>query len=266
MPFEQRTEQSVALAGDILTRYRHVYRAAREAEPQLRFGRRTVAVSTIAQQFYCEKSVELSIQRPLAPTQSMRDGVAGHEAVAALGVSMTQEEAVAQAVVPREQPLCVCEFRIGWRHCSGVTILGHVDEAWFSGGHVDLVAERKFSNSLTIHTPYHIQARLYCLGLGEMGFDTERSRYRISVFARECHNCGLLAAGECPVLTGEAHSYTCDRGSCASGTFPFDFEGTARDLNWALQFWTGEREARATDSPSRCRVCRYRRICDSRSV
>jgi len=250
-------------AGEILERYRQVYKASREGEPLLRYGRRTVAVSTIAQQFYCEKAVQYSIERPRAPTSEMLSGIAGHEAVAALGVTMSPEQAVAEAVIAREQPLCIYEFRIGWQHC-GVTILGFVDEAWFRAGHVDLVAERKFSGSLSIRTPYHVQAALYCLGLGEMGFRTGGSNYRISVFKRECHSCERLKAGDCPGTPMDADSYSCGFGACISQSFPFDREAAMADLNWALEFWTMEREAEATKHSSRCRYCRYRLVCDAR--
>ncbi len=254
--------RQAALAGDILTRYERVVRAARSGVSTLRFGRHTVAVSSIAQQFYCEKAVQLGIERPLAPTQEMRNGTTGHEAVAALGVPMTHEEAVSQALVEREKPLCIYEFRIGWQH-NGVTVTGFVDEAWFRGGGVDLVAERKFSGSLGVYSTYHVQAGLYCLGLGEMGFDTSSTLYRINVFKRECYNCDRLASGDCAILSGETASYTCERGSCISQSFPFDREQVQNDLDWALQFWTGEREAQPTTSEARCRACRYKRVCDS---
>ena len=251
------------LADEILDRYRQVYRASREGEALLRYGRRTVPVSTIAQQFYCERAVQFSIEQPRAPTAEMLSGIAGHEAVASLGIAMPAEQAVVEAVAAREQPLCIYEFRIGWRH-DGVTVLGFVDEAWFRGGSVELVAERKFSSSLSVHAPYHIQAGLYCLGLGEMGFHTKDCRYRISVFKRECHDCGLLRTGACPGTAAEAHSFACDRGACASEEFPFDREGTLRDLDWALGFWAWEREAEPTEHATRCRSCRYRHMCDAR--
>ncbi len=247
----------------ILQRYRQVYRSSREGEALLRYGRRTVPVSTIAQQFYCEKAVQYSIEQPRAPTAEMRSGLAGHEAVASLGVPMTAEQAVVEAVAAREKPICLYEFRIGWRH-GGVTVLGFLDEAWFKEGSVVLVAERKFSGSLSIHTPYHVQAALYCLGLGEMGFNTEHCRYRISVFKRDCHACGLLEEGTCPGTAAEARSYSCEQGACVTQEFPFDRESTIDDLNWALSYWTYEREAEPTKLASRCRSCRYRHMCDAR--
>ncbi len=251
------------LASRILDRYRQAYRTSREADPSLRYGRRTLAVSTVAQQFYCEKAVALSIEQPLAPSRSMRNGAAGHEAVAALGVTMTQEEAVAAAVLTREQPLCVYEFRIGWQH-EGVTLLGFVDEAWFRAGHVELVAERKFSSNPGIHAPYHVQAGLYCLGLGAMGFSTDNTSYRISVFSRECYDCGRLISGACPVHSGDSTVFSCETGACTSQIFSFNREMVSGNLNWALRFWKGEREAEPTSSAAKCRACRYGRICTSR--
>ena len=251
-----------ALSRQILERYREAIRASRDNDPVLRYGRRTLSVSTIAQQFYCEKAVQLAVEHPFPPTAQMQSGSAGHEAVAALGVTMTPEEAVAAAVVERIQPLCVYEFRIGWRY-SGVTITGFVDEAWFRSGNVEMVAERKFSGSLSIHEPYHVQAGLYCLGLGEMGFGTDSAVYRVDIFRRECHRCERLAAGGCPLLSGPAALTDCSQGAGLSQVFPFDRAQTLGKLVWAMEFWTGEREAQPTTSPGRCRSCRYRRMCDA---
>ena len=262
MPMDADGLREAALSKDILSRYKSVVSAARSSESTLRFGRHTVAVSSIAQQFYCEKALQYSIEKPLSPTVQMRNGTAGHEAVAALGVSMTHEEAVAEALVSREKPICIYEFRIAWQH-NGVTLTGFVDEAWFRGGSVDIVAERKFSGSLGIYSTYHVQAGLYCLGLGEMGFDTSRTLYRISVFSRKCYNCDRLASGDCPVLSGESPAYTCETGSSISRSFPFDRESVVLDLDWALHFWTGEREAEPTTNATRCRSCRYKQVCDS---
>jgi hypothetical protein len=256
------TPPGSGLAERILDRYRQVYRSSREGESLLRYGRRTIPVSTIAQQFYCEKAVQYSIERPRAPTPEMLSGIAGHEAVATLGVTMTPDEAVVEAVATREKPLCIYEFRIGWCH-DGVTILGFVDEAWFRGGSVELVAERKFSGRLDFQKPYHVQASLYCLGLGEMGFNTDRCRYRISVFRRECHDCSDIRTGTCPGVALEAQDFNCGCGACVSEEFAFDRDGTLCDLNWALGFWTWEREAEPTAHVSRCRFCRYRRLCEA---
>lgn len=261
-PAPDRDSRSRALSTDILNRYRSAVRASREKPADLRFGRRTVAISTIAQQFYCEKAVQFGCERPLPPTQSMKDGSAGHDVVAALGVPMTHGEAVLQAVIQREAPLCIYEFRIAWEH-DGVSVTGLVDEAWFRGGDVELVAERKFSGRPGIYHSYRVQAGLYCLGLGEMGFGTADALYRVSVFQRGCHECESLASGDCPVLIGESsHAAGC-QGAGVSEVFPFDREETTRDLDWALQFWRNGREAEATTSPGRCRVCRYRAVCDS---
>ncbi len=174
----------------------------------------------------------------------------------------THEEAVRQAIIEREVPVCIYEFRIGWEH-NGVTVLGFVDEAWFQGGNVDLVAERKFSGSPGIYRPYKVQAGLYCLGLSEMGFGTEAARYRVSVFQRTCHTCADLASGECPVLSGGLSDPIRCAGTGLSQVFPFDREQALSELDWALQFWRNERDAEPTPSPGRCKACRYRRMCNA---
>lgn len=101
---------------------------------------------------------------------------AGHEAASTIGIPVSKEEAIKEAVLERGETIFYCEFNIAWVH-KGIPIRGRVDEAWFRGGRVELVAERKFSNNLSVYSPYHVQAQLYCLGLGEMGFYTSSTSY-----------------------------------------------------------------------------------------
>ncbi len=258
---ESDSESVIEPAHSILEHYREVLRRSRESECQLRFGRRTVQVSAIAQQYYCEMALHLSMIRPKRPTAAMRSGTAGHEAVAALGVPMTQEESVIQAVIEREKPLCIYEFKIGWEQ-NGIPVLGHVDEAWFLNGRVQMVAERKFSSSLAVYDTYHVQAGLYCLGLEGMGFEAEDARYCVDVFSRACHDCDQLSMGSCPLQSGGVTSYSCERGACIRECYPFDHDRSGHELDWALAYWTYEREPIASPSRRKCTSCRWKEYCD----
>ena len=156
----------------ILSRYQDVTSRLPEKKGSLRFDRCSVSVSAIAQQFYCEKALEFSFVKPAPRTQKMKDGEAGHENVSITARPLTREEAIQEASVPRKAAVCIYEFSIAWEH-HGVTLVGNVDEAWFREASVELVTERKFSGSLKIYQPYHVQAGLYCLGLGPRRADRQ---------------------------------------------------------------------------------------------
>ncbi|MFC1871659.1 hypothetical protein ACFLYF_04590 [Chloroflexota bacterium] len=246
-------------ARQILSKYDSIFDNL-PAKGNLRFGRSTVSISSIASQYYCEKKLELRNEHPLPPTKTMIKGEAGHEAVTTLAVPISKEESIQEAWEPREKPLCIYEFSIGWIH-NGVPIIGLVDEAWFRGGTVDIVVERKFSNNLSVYSPYHVQAQLYCLGLGEMGFDNKSTHYRIMVCKRSCIECVKLKDNTCGISNTEKTEFQCNSGGAIAYSYPFNKDKIVKDLDWALDYWTGRREAVPTKNRAKCRVCEYHSQC-----
>ena len=95
-----------------------------------------------------------------------------------------------------------------------------------------------------------------------MGFDTTHAQYCITVFKRQCHACERLGEGTCPVQAGESSSYECERGAGVISCFPFDREKTADELEWALDYWTYDREPVATPTPRKCKSCRWKSHCE----
>ena len=249
------------IAEEILRKYDEVFNdLPSKGKGKLRFGRSLVSISNIAEQYYCEQKLDLESEIPMPPTEQMRKGEEGHEAAATLGVAVSKEEAIKDAVKERKEAIFYCEFKIAWIH-KGVPIIGMVDEAWFRGGNVDLVVERKFRNTISIYSPYHVQAQLYCLGLGEMGFNTTSTNYRIIVFKRSCHECEKLLDRSCPIFAFERSEFSCNVGETKAFLYPFKKEKIIKDLDWALDFWQNKREAVPTGNQAKCRVCEYSSMC-----
>lgn len=248
------------IASDILCRYNEVMHQVFESKGTLRFGRNAVSISSIAQQYYCEKALELSHQHPLPPTYKMKQGEEGHENIISTAEPVSKEESFNEALIVREKPVCIYEFGIAWKHRE-VPIIGLVDEAWFREGNVEMVVERKFSKNLKIYSSYHIQAQLYCLGLGEMGFINSNTLYRIMVFRRGCYNCPELEARSCSIFKN-LRSYQCDKGECTMYTYEFDKQGITQELNWAFEFWQGKRNAIPTQVKAKCKACQYKGLCE----
>lgn len=250
------------IAEQIIKKYDEVFNELPEkGKGSLRYGRSMLSVSNITQQFYCEQQLDLASEFPIPPTEQMIKGEAGHEAAAALGIPVSKEEAIKKAVAEREEAIFFCELDLAWVY-KDIPIIGRVDEAWFRGGNVDLVVERKFSNTLKIYNPYHVQAQLYCLGLGEMGFNNESTNYRIIVLKRSCHECKKLMDRACPIFAADEAEYNCDEGGAKSFTYPFNRNIIIKDLDWAIDFWLNRRKAVPTGVQAKCRVCEYSGICE----
>ena len=254
------------ITGKILERYSSVLdNLPPKNKGNLKFGRRYVSVSSIASQYYCEKKLELQYRYPRPPTKKMLDGIMGHDVVTTSAIPLTREEAYQEALKPRERPICIYEIDLAWYHNS-VPILGKVDEVWINGGEVSLVSERKFSNRLEIFPSYHIQAQLYCLGMGEMGFNNYATKYCIQVYKRSCNSCYQLMELTCPLCLLETADYQCSRGEGRTYIFNFQHENIISELNWALDFWLGKRATTSTENPAKCNACEYATICDSSLV
>ncbi len=254
------------VAAEILRKYEGVFNNLPDkGMGKLRYGRSMLSISNIAQQFYCEQKLDMESEVPMPPTEQMKAGLAAHETAATIGLEISREQAITDAVKEREEAIFVCEFKIAWIH-KGIPIIGMVDEAWFRGGNVDLVVERKFSNTLSVYSPYHVQAQLYCLGLGEMGFNNESTNYRIIVLKRSCHECEKLIDRSCPIFSLNRADFSCDRGEAKAFIYPFDKEKIIGDLDWALGFWLNKRQAIPTKNPAKCRACEYSEMCKSSLV
>ena len=251
------------IAEEILRKYEEVFsNLPGKGMGRLRFGRSMLSVSNIAEQYYCEQKLDMESEIPMPPTEQMKAGGAAHEAAATLGLEISKEQAITDAVKEREEAIFICEFKIAWIH-KGIPIIGMVDEAWFRGGNVDLVVERKFSNTLSVYSPYHVQAQLYCLGLGEMGFNNESTDYRIIVLKRSCHECERLMNRSCSIFSLDRTEFSCDKGEAIAFTYPFDKGRIIGDLDWALDFWLNKRKAIPTRNLAKCRVCEYSEMCKS---
>ncbi|KPK23308.1 MAG: hypothetical protein AMJ70_03840 [Dehalococcoidia bacterium SG8_51_3] len=249
------------IAEEILRRYEEIFSNLPDrGQGKLRFGRSMLSVSNIAAQYYCEQKLDMESEIPMPPTEEMITGGAAHEAAATIGLEVTKELSIADAVKEREEAISICEFKIAWIH-KGIPIIGMVDEAWFRGGNVDLVVERKFSNNLSVYSPYHVQAQLYCLGLGEMGFNNRSTNYRIIVLKRSCHECEKLLDRSCPIFNPDRPDFSCGKGEAKAFIYPFDKQKIIGDLDWALDFWLNKRSAIPTKNPAKCRACEYSQMC-----
>lgn len=252
-------------AQKILEAYKVASDKLKQAGGNLRFGLAWVKVSEIGKQYYCEKAVELSYQYPIEPTEEMIRGDEGHENITALTYPVFIEDAIRVACQKGKKAEPFENVPIIWEH-KGVPIIGEADRVWFSGGSVYLLEERKFSSHLHVYRPYHVQAKVYCLGLEAMGFDATTTKYRIVVFKQSCHDCVKLVSRSCPIFDPANKEYRCDKGEAKAFISNFDREDALKDLDWALDLWLMKREAKPTTKSYKCAKCGRHTTCPNSLV
>ena len=143
-----------------------------------------------------------------------------------------------------------------------IILAGQPDSVLFENGFPLIIFEYKFSRSKRAYPSYHVQAGFYGILLKSIGFDTEKLFYAIVVADRR--------AGDDPKLKDNVFEAIMKNG-LKKATLPienaviylnkFDEQEAESSLEWAIQFWKGQREAIQTSNHSKCRICEYEEEC-----
>jgi len=240
----------------------------------LRHQQEILMVSTLSQQRYCEKKVDLAMQHPeVEPTsRAMERGTEGHERLEAGAVSISREEI--DASLDRGESLTLFEFPMEgvWE---GIPIWGRPDLLQLEGRSARLLIEFKFSRRSNLFPSQQTQANLYGWLLQQNQFDIRALLCAVAIFPATPPHIQLLPAD----LTGEIiNAAEKLRGKVRRSAvpilrrepsftlhlFPFRPELAERDLRWAAAYWQGKREPEASGSINKCRICRFNAeaLCD----
>lgn len=214
----------------------------------LRFGLPSVSASDIASQFYCERKVEFRYTVGRVRTPEMAEGENRHARLLEKAVPRSPEEILRSAL--EGQPVWANELFLA-SSFGGVFVTGKPDALVFEGGRPVRVVEYKFTGSRIPAHYHHVQARVYCLILRQLGMDTSHLRYAILLLPPSSTPAFDLISRMVMEGTGEEGVFVCEP----------DWERARRELSWALQYWTGRREAQPTATRTRCDYCEYRERC-----
>jgi hypothetical protein len=225
----------------------------------LRFNQPYVRASEIAEQYYCERKVEMTHLHGRVETETKRQGSEGHESLQAESVEIEHTEMLEE--IFSGEPVIVHELPLLAEH-GGVVLVGQPDAVIFKGGLPVALLEVKFSNSPYPYRSYHAQARVYGRILDGAGFDTSDLYYVIAVAPRESRGDGGLFGRVIEALK-----------ECGSGEASFEVNGVhvyiyeysqseaVMDLDWALEYWRGARDAASVDNQAKCISCEYQEKC-----
>ncbi|MEM3784097.1 MAG: hypothetical protein QXY88_03590, partial [Candidatus Bathyarchaeia archaeon] len=142
----------------------------------MRFNVPYVGVYWIADQFFCEKQVELYMRGEEVKIERTKFGKDFHEGISA-GMEKADLEKIwddilsGRSVYVSNMPLAA-----KWKE---VPIIGRADLLFFSNGMPLWLFEFKFTNMRIPPDSSHVQARIYSLLLKLMGFDVSMLTYAI---------------------------------------------------------------------------------------
>lgn len=241
----------------------------------LRHQQEILMVSTLSQQWYCEKKVDLSMRFPeVEPTSpAMEIGTAGHSQLEEGAAPISQEEI--ERSLDRGERLTLFEFPMegSWE---GIPIWGRPDLIRLEGRSATLLVEFKLSRRSNLFPSQQTQTNLYGWLLQQNQFDIRALLCAVAIFPATPPHIQLLPAD----LTGEIiNAVEKLRGkvlrsavpilrrqepSFALHLFPFRPELAEQDLRWAAAYWQGKREPEPSGSINKCRICRFNAesLCD----
>jgi CRISPR/Cas system-associated exonuclease Cas4 (RecB family) len=232
---------------------------AEAREGILKFGKKVVAASDIAEQFFCEKKVEMQYLHGEIETEAKIVGTEAHGKLLEDAVRVKREE-LWQKIYGRN-PVLALE-PLFFEKFNDIIVAGKPDAILFRNGLPLVVLEHKFSRKPVAYETYHVQARIYGLLLNNIGFDTRLLFYAIIVadpavrFGRNLKKKVLEAINKNGPKEG-----ILELKNARVFLRKYNHGDAEKDLNWAVKFWKQEREAIPTQNPNKCKTCEYFEKC-----
>lgn len=243
-----------------------------------------VAVSTLAQQYYCDQQVHLGTQHEVrVSSRALSEGSAGHAVLESAAEPITDAE-ISRRIASGES-MGLVEVPMTAR-IDGIDVFGRADRVQLEGRRAEVLLEFKFSSRRELFPSHVAQVQGYGELLSASGFETDRLVHAVAVIDRG--NRGAPAASLADELAAAArrlagHSSDgrksdrapaprssrgvdpfeglsvrrLDADNFALHVFSHDPSSATRTLRWALSYWKGERAPVPTDSPGKCRACPF---------
>jgi len=235
-------------------------RQAQEAGSSLRFGRLMISASDIAEQFYCEKKVEMEYIHGEVETEAKNVGTEAHENLIEDSVRVKREQLWKN--IYSDKPVFALEMLLLAKY-GDVFLAGKPDSVLFARGFPFIVFEYKFSRSGVAYPSYHVQVQTYYVLLENMGFDTSRLIYAIVVAdPRTKGSRELRQKVVQTVIRNGAKEAVHSIGDATVYCNKFNRVNVEKDLAWALEFWKKSRQAEPTRNQNKCARCEYQAKCE----
>jgi len=231
----------------------------KKGESGLRFNRPSILASDIAEQYFCEKKVEMHYLHGEVETEEKNIGTGAHEKLLE-GAMKTNRRELWQKIYDKK-PVFALEMLLLAKY-RGLILAGRPDSVLFQKGYPLIVFEYKFSRSDIAYLAHHVQARTYGVLLRNMGFDTSRLFYAIVIADPEAKNDTELKRRVIDAIVKNGPKESALKIEHAGIHFhKFSYEDAEKDLDWAVEFWMNSREAKSTRNMNKCKNCEYRVEC-----
>ena len=228
-------------------------------EGDLRFNRCTIRASDVAGQYYCEKKIEMEYLYGEVETETKNQGTEAHENLLE-GSETVDREDIWKAIYDKESVLALEWLLLG--EYKDIILAGQPDSVLFENGLPLVIFEYKFSRRKRAYPSHHVQAGFYGLLLKSVGFDTQKLFYAIVVADRRARDDPNLKDNVLEaVMKNGLKKAILPIENAVIHLNKFDEQEAESSLEWAIEFWKGQREAISTTNRNKCRICEYQEEC-----
>jgi PD-(D/E)XK nuclease superfamily len=232
-------------------------------KPEFRHDTAFIAVSAIAEQFYCEYKVENEFAFGEIPTEAKDTGTELHDELIPQ-VTITKNQFV--KLVERKEP-SFAVLRV-WGDVEGLRVIGIPDHMVWSEGRPLWLVELKTTRGdpASLWPDQENQIRIYGLLLELMGFDCSRLRLALVRVRTE----GLtdeekrlwVEKVSAPLQSGKVAELEAEyKGSMKVHVLSHDRPTAEGRIKEKRGYWIGEREPTSSTSVGKCRACEYSSVC-----
>ena len=231
----------------------------KKGEGELRFDRPAIRASDIAEQYFCEKKVEMQHLYGQIETETKNLGTEAHEKLLEGSEKVSRQNLWKK--IYQKKPIFALELLLLAKY-KGLILAGRPDCILFKNGFPLIIFEYKFSRSQRDYLSYHVQARTYGILLKNMGFDISKLFYAIVVADRITKDDDQLKERVVDaILKNGLKETVLTTENAVIYLKKFNPEEAELSLDWAIEFWKSQREAIPTTNPNKCRTCEYNEEC-----
>ena len=233
------------------------------AKGEFRHGTSFVAVSSIAEQFYCEYKIENEFALGEIPTENKYSGTILHDEL--LPTERITGAQFAKLVSRKEPTLAVMRV---WGQVAGLKIVGTPDHIiWKEGRPLSLVELKTTrGDPAPLWEDQENQTRIYGLLLDLMGLDCSKMklavvRLKSGVLSEEEKRAWILLVSGA-LLGGKTEEIEEKyKGTMKVHVLRHDRALAARAVDAKAGYWLRAREPTSSTSVGRCKACEYNSAC-----
>ena len=222
-----------------------------------------VAVSSIAEQYYCEYKLENEYALGEIPTETKETGTALHDEL--MPTERISKEEFAELVEKKEPSLAVLGV---WGPAGGLKVIGTPDHVIWSEGRPLWVVELKTTKGdpVPLWEDQEYQARIYGLLLERMGFDCSRMQLAVvrlkSAGLDEDEKKRWILEVSGALLEGKTRWLEARHpGRMKVHLLKHEPAKAEKAVASKAGYWLGEREATSSSSMGKCHACEYSSSC-----